>query len=216
MNRAIHPPRLYAVTDLRISRRSSHVEIVRELLAGGCRWIQIREKSLPDSILLEQLRQCRAFCEAVGAVLLVNDRVDLAWASDAPGIHLGQQDLAPRLARRLLGPDCIIGKSASSVEQAAEAEADPDVDYVAIGPIYGTLTKPDCDPPVGLEGLISARRIVSKPIVAIGGIDEIRARDIFQTGCDSVAVISALMGSVSIASRTAEFLRELDARSFPA
>ena len=193
----------------------THVDIVRELLAGGCKWIQVREKAMPDRLLYEQLLQCRSLCEAAEATLLVNDRVDLAWASGSSGIHLGQSDLDPRLARSLLGPACIIGRSTCSVDQAVEADADPHVDYVAIGPIFSTLSKIDSDPPVGLEGLRAVRQAVRKPLVAIGGITGSSARDMLQAGCDSVAVISALMCADNIASQTAELLREVYSLSLP-
>jgi thiamine-phosphate pyrophosphorylase len=200
-------PRLYAITDLGLAQASSHVDIVRQLLDGGCRCIQVREKALPDAQLYQQLERCLELCAKAVAHLIVNDRVDMAWASGASGVHLGQDDLPPAFARKILPLDCVIGRSTHSLQQAIEAEADKAVDYVAIGPVFATTTKISTNKALGLAGLREVRRIVRKPLVAIGGIDLEKAWAVLETGCDSVAVISALMNAPSIKERTREFLR---------
>lgn len=200
--RRILLPRLYAITDMALSGAANHADIVGQLLEGGCRWIQLREKSLPDNQFYEQLKESLALCLPYGATLLVNDRVDLAWAAGAHGVHLGQGDLPPALPRKLLGPDRVIGRSTHSLEQASEDDSDEAVDYVAIGPIFSTATKVSGNTPLGLEGLREVRRRVRKPLIAIGGIDSENARQVLQAGADSVALISALMTASSVSQET--------------
>jgi thiamine-phosphate pyrophosphorylase len=183
-------PKLYAITDTDLSN-CSHVEIVEQLLAGGARLIQLRDKEASAKDIFEAARSCLALTRAAGATLIINDRVDIAIAADADGVHLGQDDLTVAEARALLGPNKIIGLSTHSVAQV-EAALGSSANYIAVGPIFPTTTKQNPDPVVGLELLRQARRLTSLPLVAIGGIALETARDALAAGADSIAVISAL------------------------
>jgi thiamine-phosphate pyrophosphorylase len=183
-------PKLYAITDRSLSN-STHEEIVRALLAGGARLIQLRDKEAGAKELLDAARACLALTRPAGARLIINDRADVALAADADGVHLGQEDLSVEEARDLLGPAKIVGVSTHSLEQAARA-LETSADYIAFGPIFTTTTKQNPDPVVGLELLRQVRALSDRPLVAIGGITLERAASVLATGADSVAVISAL------------------------
>ena len=185
-------PRVYPLTDVQLSGLS-HAEQVRLLSAGGASVIQLREKRLPPVDFYEQAKAAMEVAKQRGVQLIVNDRVDVALAIGAHGVHLGQDDMPPEAARRLLGPDAIIGYSTHNLEQALAALQQP-VDYIAIGPIFETSTKSDTFPVLGLEGLRAVRAVTRDlPLVAIGGITQANARDVIDAGADSVAVISALL-----------------------
>jgi len=158
---------------------------------------------------LEFYEQARAAKQA-GVQLIVNDRVDIALATGASGVHLGQDDLPPEAARKLLGPRAIIGYSTHNVDQAISATKLP-IDYLAIGPIFGTTTKTDTAPVLGLDGVRAVRRAIGEfPLVAIGGITLTNARDVIDAGADSVAIISALLSAPDITEATKtlfEYLR---------
>jgi thiamine-phosphate pyrophosphorylase len=166
-------------------------EQVGALARAGCRWIQLRGKDLSPGDF------CGWACEAVAAArewevsVVVNDRADVALLAGAAGVHLGQEDLSPDAARRLLGPAALIGLSTHSEDEARRGQKDP-VDYLAIGPVFPTRSKESRYPPVGPEGLAAVRRVVSKPLVAIGGINASNAGAIRSAGADAMAVISAL------------------------
>jgi len=143
----------------------------------------------------EQAKASIAVARECGVQVLVNDRVDLAEAVGADGVHVGQDDLPPEAARRLLGPDAIIGYSTHNVEQAREAATLP-ISYLAIGPIFRTTSKTDTSPVLGLDGLRAVRAAIGPlPLVAIGGITHANARSVIEAGADSVAVISALLSN---------------------
>ena len=183
-------PGLYAITDRSMSNLS-HPEIVERLLAGGARWIQIRDKSATARDLFEAVRACLPLTRAAGATLIVNDRVDVALTTDADGVHLGQEDLSVEEAREILGPEKIIGVSTHSRAQF-EAALETSADYLALGPIYPTESKENPDPVVGLDLLREVRGRTERPLVAIGGIDRSRIPAVLAAGADSVALISAL------------------------
>ena len=185
-------PRVYPITDAQLSGLS-HAEQVRRLSLGGASLIQLREKHLPALDFLEQSKAAVAAARQTGVQLLINDRVDIAIAAEAAGVHLGQDDMPPEAARKLLGPDAIIGYSTHNVNQAISATKLP-IDYLAIGPIFSTTTKRDTAPVLGLEGLRAVRDAIGDfPLVAIGGITEANAREVLEAGADSIAVISALL-----------------------
>ena len=185
-------PKIYPVTDTRISGLS-HIEQVRRLIAGGATLIQLREKNAPAGEFYDAALGSIALARAHGVKIVINDRVDIAVASGADGVHLGQDDLPPDQARRLLGEGAVIGFSTHSVEQAREAIGLP-VDYVAIGPIFRTTTKENPDPVVGLEGLIAVREAIGEfPLVAIGGITQANTRTVLNAGANSVAIITDLL-----------------------
>jgi thiamine-phosphate pyrophosphorylase len=144
-----------------------------------------------------------------GVRLIVNDRVDIALAAGAAGVHLGQDDLSPEAARKLLGSDAIIGYSTHNIDQAISAIKLP-IDYLAIGPIFSTTTKTDTAPVLGLDGLRAVRRTIGQfPLVAIGGITLNNAREIIDAGADSIAVISALLSGRNITTTTQTLLDHL-------
>ncbi|HKN82388.1 MAG TPA: thiamine phosphate synthase, partial [Pyrinomonadaceae bacterium] len=164
-------PRVYPLTDVQLSGLS-HAEQVRLLSAGGASVIQLREKRLPPVDFYEQAKAAMEVAKQRGVQLIVNDRVDVALAIGAHGVHLGQDDMPPEAARRLLGPDAIIGYSTHNLEQALAALKQP-IDYIAIGPIFETSTKSDTFPVLGLEGLRAVRAVTRDlPLVAIGGITQ--------------------------------------------
>lgn len=183
-------PRLYAITDCQLSN-CTHVEIVTALLAGGARLIQLRDKEATGRDLLDAARACVALTRAADARLIINDRIDVALAADADGVHLGQDDLTVTEARELLGEEKIIGISTHSPDQFLAA-LDTSADYIAIGPVYATTTKENPSPVVGLDLIRDAASISDRPIVAIGGITHDRAAEVIAAGATSVAVISAL------------------------
>jgi thiamine-phosphate pyrophosphorylase len=196
------PSKLYAITSHDLSN-CSHEEIVTRLLAGGARLIQLRDKEAGARELLESARACLRLTRAAGATLLINDRVDVALAADADGVHLGQDDLKVEEARQLLGPGKIIGLSTHSIAQFRSG-LETSADYLAVGPVFQTTTKENPDPVIGLELLREARALTTRPIVAIGGITPERAPEVITAGADSVAVISALYpltGLVSLDAR---------------
>lgn len=185
-------PKIYPITDTRISRLS-HLEQVRRLVAGGALIIQLREKAEPAGEFYRAAVEAVDHARRYGTKIIINDRADIALAAGADGVHLGQDDLPPEHARKLLGSEAIIGFSTHSIEQAREALALP-IDYLAIGPIFKTSTKKDPDPVVGLEGLRMVREAAaSLQIVAIGGIDSQNAASVFAAGASSVAMISGIV-----------------------
>jgi thiamine-phosphate pyrophosphorylase len=184
------------------------LEQVRRLISGGATIMQLREKNAPAGEFYLAAVEAVSFAHAHGARIIINDRVDIALASNADGVHLGQDDLPPKKARELLGSSAIIGFSTHSVEQARQALTLP-IDYFAIGPIFDTSTKENPDPIVGLDGLTRIRELAPNlPIVAIGGIDRKNARSVLSAGADSVALISDVVSEpAQIADRMEELLR---------
>ena len=189
------------MTDTALSG-SSHEEQIRALIEGGSRFIQIREKHAPSDAFYRAVLACIEAAKATGTKIIVNDRVDIALATGADGVHLGQTDLPPVEARKLLGEKAIIGISTHSLEQARQALEMP-VDYIAFGPVWPTSTKEDPDPVVGLEMLGEVKRLAADiPVVAIGGINESNIAATLAAGADSAAIVSDLYrASGSIAMR---------------
>ena len=175
--------------------------------AGGATFIQLREKHLSPREFYNQAKEALLVARSCGVRLIINDRADIAHALKADGVHLGQDDLPPALARELLGKDAIIGYSTHTVEQAMKAARLP-VDYIAIGPIFETKSKENPDTVVGLEGLRRVRQAVGKiPLVAIGGINRESIPATLAAGADAVAAISLLLaGPQEIEDRTREIL----------
>lgn len=187
-------PRVYPLTDVQLSG-FSHADQVRQLSLGSASLIQLREKQQSALQFYEQAKAAVSEARKTGAQIIINDRVDIALACGAQGVHLGQDDMPPDAARRLLAPEAIIGYSTHSVEQAQRALTLP-IDYIAIGPIFDTATKSDTLPTLGLEGLQEVRKAVGDfPLVAIGGISLSSAAAVIEAGADSVALISALLSA---------------------
>lgn len=189
-------PQLYPITDTQISGLS-HAEQVALFAERGAAVVQLREKRATAFEFYEQARAALAIACERGVQLIINDRVDIALAVGAPGVHLGQDDLPPAAARLLLGDDAVIGYSTHSISQALKAWSLP-IDYLAIGPIFATTTKENPDPVVGLAGIAAVRKAIGDlPLVAIGGITPANAPEVLAAGADSVAMISALWPSGS-------------------
>jgi thiamine-phosphate pyrophosphorylase len=198
-------PPVYPITDKRLARKSSHLEIIRELVRGGARLVQVRDKETPARELLLDLQRCVEFADKHGVLIIVNDRCDLALSSGAGGIHLGQEDLPPLAARSILGAKKIIGFSTHNLAQVKRSLGMP-VSYIGFGPIFGTSTKLSINPTMGVMKLRRVCRQSSKPVVAIGGIHLSQIADVLAAGAASAAVISDLMNAQNLARRMEEFL----------
>ena len=184
--------RIYPLTDVRLSGLS-HAEQVVRLSDGGASLIQLREKNLTPREFFKQAEEASNIARQRGVRIVINDRVDIALALEADGVHLGQEDLPPEAARRLLGDSAIIGVSTHNLEQALRAIRLP-VNYLAIGPIFTTSSKSNSEPVLGLDGLRLVRDAIGDfPLVAIGGISHENAPKVWESGADAVAVISALL-----------------------
>ncbi|MBI4246126.1 MAG: thiamine phosphate synthase [Candidatus Rokubacteria bacterium] len=197
-------PRLYVILDRTAARGRDLGEILDGALAGGCRLVQLREKEWPSGRVYPLAERLRRRCREAGAVFVVNDRVDLAVAVDADGVHLGQDDLPPTAARRLLRPGMILGLSTHSVEQARAAQA-AGADYVAVGSMFPTSTKPDFQL-VGPDLVRKLRPEIRAPLIGIGGITPANVAEVIRAGADGVAVISAVCAAPDPAATTREFL----------
>jgi thiamine-phosphate pyrophosphorylase len=189
-------PGLYAIVDPDHTGGRDPMEVTRAVLQGGCGLLQLRAKGLPDRELLELARAVRQECAAAGVPFIVNDRADVALLAGADGVHLGQDDLPVVAARRLLGPDALVGLSTHDADQAKEAFGQP-VDLIAYGPVFSTHTKERPDPVVGLEALAAITRSSPVPVVAIGGITETTAAEVYRAGATWVAAISALVDAAN-------------------
>ena len=197
-------PRLYAMADASFG---DCVQIAEALFAGGARLVQVRNKTAAAGDVLAQVERIMAFAPS-DAQVMVNDRVDIALLAGAAGVHLGQTDLPPVAARRMLGPGRIIGYSTHNLNQALDADGLP-VDYIAVGPIFATATKENPDPVLGVEKLREICRAVRKPVVAIGGIRLDDAQQVLNAGAQSVAVIRDLLVRSDISEGVRTFERGL-------
>ena len=183
-------PALYVILDRDAARGRDLLDLLAAAVAGGCRMVQLREKAWASGQLLPLAERLRARCAADGVTFIVNDRVDLALAVDADGVHLGQDDLPARAARPLLRPGMILGISTHSVAQARAAQADG-ADYVAVGSMFATATKPDFEL-VGPDLVRILRSQIRVPLIGIGGITPDNVQEVIRAGADGVAVISAV------------------------
>ncbi len=195
---------LYIITDEILAPGCSHIQIAKESLSGGAKIIQLREKRRSGRELYAIAQEIRSLCSQYNARFIVNDRLDIALASGADGVHLGQDDLPLSAARRLAPRPFLIGVSVGTVEEAVLAEREG-ADYLGVGPVYPTGTKPDAGPPVGPELIRIIRAAVTIPIVAIGGITLSNAGDVLAAGADGIAVISAVICSPDIAAASRKF-----------
>lgn len=186
--------RLYFVTGEPAFEGRSLVETTRAALRGGATAVQLRDKSGDIREMLELGRALLELTRAAGVPLIVNDRADVALALGADGAHVGQDDLPALDVRRLIGPERILGVSAGTVDEARQAQADG-ADYVGAGDVFGTPSKPDAGPPIGLSALAEIARAVAIPVVGIGGITEANAASVTEAGAAGVAVISAITRS---------------------
>ena len=210
--RAQLPP-IYAIADANVLGEVSLSDAVGRMAAAGLSWIQVRAKGLGEFQLCAELVKIQSARTPGSMVLWVNDRPDLAALFGAEGVHLGQDDLPPSAVRAVVGDACWIGCSTHDLEQLQRADDDPEVDLIALGPIFETGNKANPDPVVGLATLREARRRTEKPLVAIGGLGEESLRPALEAGADSVVLLGALCaGDVESNSRrfaalTAEVVR---------
>ena len=200
---------LYLVTDRGLARGRSTLEIVKAAVQGGVTCVQLREKKCSTLDFIEQARTVKDFLKARGVPLVINDRVDVALAVEADGVHLGQTDMPLAIAKKILGGSMFIGISAESLEDALEAEKGG-ADYLGVSPIYGTPTKTDTAPALGLEGLRDIRKAVNIPLVGIGGLNPSNAREVIRNGADGVAVVSAIVAADDPGQAAAELKRIID------
>ena len=184
---------IYAIIDPDACRERSPVEIAGFALEGGVRAIQWRDKRRPKGDQLPDAQAIARVCHATGVAFIVNDHIDLALAVQADGVHLGQHDLPPAIARGMLGPQAVVGVSTNNVTEARTAVA-AGATYIAVGAMFPTTSKSDTRP-AGIERLRDIRAAVGAPIVAIGGIDVTNAADVARAGADMVAIISAICGA---------------------
>lgn len=183
--------RLYLVTDQALTRGRSLEDIVAAAVAGGVGCVQLREKALATGEFLARAVALKRLLAPVGVPLVINDRIDVALACGADGVHLGQSDLPPEEARRLLPPHVFIGWSVETPEDVRRAASLP-VDYLGVSPVFATPTKTDTSPAWGLAGLRQVRAMTALPLVAIGGIHCGNAAEVLRAGADGLAVVSAL------------------------
>jgi len=201
--------RLCLITDERLSRGRSHLEIAAAAVRGGADVIQLRDKEASGGRLFEIAVALRELTRGTGIPLIVNDRLDVAMAAGADGVHLGQEDLPADAARRILGPEKILGVSAETPAEARRAEA-AGADYLGVGPVFEARgSKPDAGAPQGLDQIVRIRAETRLPIVAIGGIRPDNARRVREAGADAVAVISAIVSAEDVEEATRRMKRSL-------
>jgi thiamine-phosphate pyrophosphorylase len=185
---------LYLVTDRGLARGRPTMDIVAAAVRGGATVVQLREKDCPTLEFIEQALNIKDFLRARNIPLIINDRLDVAQAVKADGVHLGQTDMPLDMARSIVGHTMLIGISAESLQDAIEAEKGG-ADYLGVSPIYATPTKTDTAPALGLEGLREIRKAVRLPLVGIGGLNRQNAAEVIRNGGDGVAVVSAIVAA---------------------
>ena len=201
--------RLYLVTDQACLRGRRLTEVVLATVQGGVSCVQLREKQLSTRDFVAQAQAIKALLKPHGVPLVINDRVDVALACGAEGVHLGQSDMPVALARQMLGPEVFIGLSVETPGDVRQAVAQA-VDYLGVSPIYPTPTKRDTAPPWGLEGLRQVRAMTDLPLVAIGGINLQTAADVLDSGADGLAVVSALCAADDPQAAARSFMQQFD------
>ena len=199
--------RLYAITDLE-EENSVIIKKVNEALQGGADILQLRSKTLSDAALLRLARKMLPLCRKHRKLFFINDRVDLVLASGADGVHLGQDDMPYRDARRILGSKFFIGRSTHSLPQALKAAREGH-DYIGVGPVFETPTKPDYVP-VGLKLVGEVAAKVSVPFVAIGGIDSSSLGRVIEAGANSIACVRAIFSSKNVQQSVKELLKQYE------
>lgn len=198
---------IYLVTDRSSLSGKSLEDVILDAVTGGVTMVQLREKNVSTRFFIEEARRVKKILAPYTVPLIINDRVDVALAVGADGVHIGQDDMPYPIARKLLGPDAIIGLSVETPEQVAAAE-DFDVNYLGVSAIFATPTKTDTRAQWGLDGLRKVRAMSCHALVAIGGIHAANAADVIEAGADSLAVVSAIC-SASDPRKAAEHLRRI-------
>ena len=202
--------RLHVLTDRKTSRGRSHLQVAEAAIAGGADVLQLRDKEASSGLLYREALELRKLTRDAGIPFIVNDRLDIALAVDADGVHVGQSDLPASVVRRILGPGKILGVSVATVEEAVRAERDG-ADYLGVGPVFEARgTKPDTGEPMGLDVIARIRPHCRLPIVAIGGINAENVRKVREAGADGAAVISAIVSTDDIPQATRRLKRILE------
>jgi len=197
----------YFITDSRLTKREE-LEDVKAALAAGAKVIQYREKDADSRVMYEKAMQVKRLCEGSdnGAILIINDRVDIALAVEADGVHIGRKDIPGDVVRGIIPRDMILGISAATLREAHRA-MDDGADYLGAGPIFETATKEDADPATGTEFVSALKDITDLPVVAIGGITTRNASDVIRAGAESVCAISATVATGDVEGAVREFMR---------
>lgn len=199
--------KLYLITDRHVTKKPL-AEAVRLALEGGVRAVQLREKDLSVRELLALARELRGITREFGAKLFINDRVDVAVAVDADGVHLGGQSMPASAVRKIVGKDMLIGVSTHSINEAREAEAQG-ADFITYGPVFETTSKTKYGQPVGVESIYAVKKTVKIPLFALGGIKRGNIGLVMRAGADGVALISAILDSPDIKKSSEDIMRSL-------
>lgn len=199
---------LYVITDEKLSKKRSHLDIAKAAIAGGAEVIQLRDKEASSKKMFQTAVILRKLTQQNKVSLIINDRLDIALAVGADGVHLGQTDIPAQVARKLIGPNMILGISAGTLNEALEAERQG-ADYLGVGPIFEARgTKTDAGAPLGLSLLNQLREKCKIPLIAIGGINQDNLKGVIRAGATAVAIISAIVTSKNILSTT-RYLKEI-------
>ncbi|MBI4333293.1 MAG: thiamine phosphate synthase [Chloroflexi bacterium] len=189
---------VYIIVDLGFARGRSLPDVMAAVIRGGATVVQLREKKATTREILGMGELAKGLCRQAGIPLIINDRLDIAMALDADGVHLGPDDMPVGLARKLWRKGKIIGASAGTVEEALQARKDG-ADYLGVGAVYATSTKSDAGEPIGPEALARIKKASGMPVVGIGGVTPENTAPVIKAGADGVAVISAVLGAPDIA-----------------
>ena len=199
---------LYFITDSKITKKTV-IDDVKSAIKGGVKIIQYREKEAPLKQMIEEAKEIKNLCQKNNVVFIVNDRIDIAVASDADGVHLGQNDERCETARKILGKNKIIGLTAHNVKESIEAEK-LGADYIGLSPIFSTGTKADAGKPCGTEMISRVKKYVKIPIVAIGGINESNIGEVLKAGAKNTAIISAILTKDDVGKAVRDFQSIID------
>lgn len=199
---------LYVIANQDLQKNRTIIEVIEEIIQGGATIIQLREKNLPTRTFFKDAQTVRKITKKAGIPLIINDRLDVALAVNADGVHLGEEDLPLKYARKI-APHFIIGYSTDSIDQAREAEKDG-ANYLGVGSVFPTKTKIDAGMAIGTQKLEEIKRAVSIPVIAIGGITLENLPKVIQSGVDGVAVISAIISAESPFEATKKFRYVID------
>lgn len=203
----MNPYRLYLVTDDQ-QDLSTLKDVVKAAVAGGVTMVQVREKGSDIQAFITRAAAVKEILQGTGVPLIINDRVDVALAVDAEGVHLGQSDMPAQIARQLIGPDKLLGLSIENEQQLIEANQLP-IDYIGLSAIFATPTKTNLKKQWGIEGLQKALTVSQFPVVAIGGINPSNLTKIIETGADGVALVSAICHAPDPKQASAELLKQI-------
>lgn len=204
--------RLHVLTDVVLQSRFSHIELTKMAISGGADTVQFRQKSGPTREMIDAAGQMRRLCEEAGVAFIVNDRLDVAIAAEAHGVHLGQDDFPIPLARELLGEGRIIGGSAATIEEAKKCLSEG-ADYVGFGPVFPTTSKDDAGPVSGIEILGKVVSMIRVPIIAIGGVTVENVSEVLRAGAHGIAVISAVCCQENPEGATRALRESLDSKA---